>query len=203
MTQKVAYQVDREDGEGSVVVFDTHGLAARRKGACMLDIGGEDEYCTVRRVKEFDQYAEKGFVPAKALLEAGWWIPSAHDYDILESDTDDFNSENFVFSLDEKCVWKDWDEMERHACFINEALDRKTWFENTVKAAYPQFTFTEFWGGPHHITHVAYFEFPGSRYKGTVYWDWEEDKEPSAQDFRCYVCQGDQEALDKYLKSLV
>lgn len=96
MTQKVAYQVDREDGEGSVVVFDTHGLAARRKGACLLDIGGEDEYCTVRRVKEFDQYAEKGFVPVKALLEAGWWIPSAHDYDILE-DTDEFNSEDFVF----------------------------------------------------------------------------------------------------------
>lgn len=209
----VAYQVDRDDWEGSVVVFGNHFFAVRRKGASMLDC--EEEYCHVSRAKEFDQYVEKGFVPVKALLEAGWWIHSAHDgvrldesVDNLEADFDEcedgmYIEEDLVFSLDEKSVWKNWEEMERHAHFINDALIRKAWFTEAVKVAYPQFTFTEVWGGPHHITHTAFFDFPGSRYKGNVMWDWDENEVPSVQDFRCYVCQGDQEALDKYLQSLV
>ena len=207
----IAYQVDREDGEGSVVVFGNHFFAVRREGAQMLDCEQED--CHVSRAKEFDQYAEQGFVPVKALLEAGWWMHSAHDGTKLEEPIGGFEDEeleygmyspeNLVFSLDQKSVWADQDEMERHAYYINEALDRKAMFEDTVKRAYPQFTFTDIWGGPGHITHVAIFEFPGSKYKGNVYWDWDENKPLSTDDFRCYVCQGDQEALDKYLQSLV
>lgn len=210
---KVAYQIDREDGEGSVIVFSNHGLEARRKGSYRLECEFED--CTSHRVRQFDQYADKGFVPVKALLEAGWWIHSAHDGVRLDESVGDLEAcsdecedgmyieKDLVFSLDEKSVWKNWEEMERHAHFINNALIRKAWFMEAVKVAYPQFTFTEVWGGPHHITHTAFFDFPGSRYKGNVMWDWDEDKVPSVQDFRCYVCQGDQEALDKYLASLV
>lgn len=210
----VAYQVDRNDGEGSVVIFSTHGLEARRKGAYRLECEFED--CTSHRVKQFDQYADKGFVPIKALLEDGWWVYSAFDYSKLEESAscaseieyDDYYDtlylpEWLVFSPDERSVWKTWEEMERHAYSINEALDRKAWFIEAVKAAYPQFSFCDFTGGPGYITHTASFEFPGSRYKGNVYWDWDENKQPSAQDFRCYVCQGDQEALDKYLQSLL
>ncbi len=209
----VAYQVDRNDGEGSVVIFSTHGLEARRKGAYRLECEFED--CTSHRVKQFDQYADKGFVPIKALLEDGWWVYSAFDgvrldepVGGLEADFDEcedglYIEEDLVFSLDEKSVWKNWEEMERHAHFINNALIRKAWFMEAVKVAYPQFTFTEVWGGPHHITHTAFFDFPSSRYKGNIMWDWDENKVPSVKDFRCYVCQGDQEALDKYLQSLV
>lgn len=209
----VAYQVDRNDGEGSVVIFSTHGLEARRKGAYRLECEFED--CTSHRVKQFDQYADKGFVPIKALLEDGWWVYSAFDgvrldepvggleADFYECEDGLYIEEDLVFSLDEKSVWKNWEEMERHAHFINNALIRKAWFMEAVKVAYPQFTFTEVWGGPHHITHTAFFDFPGSRYKGNIMWDWDENKVPSVKDFRCYVCQGDQEALDKYLQSLV
>lgn len=43
----VAYQVDRNDGEGSVVIFSTHGLEARRKGAYRLECEFEDCTSTV------------------------------------------------------------------------------------------------------------------------------------------------------------
>lgn len=144
----VAYQVDRNDGEGSVVIFSTHGLEARRKGAYRLECEFED--CTSHRVKQFDQYADKGFVPVKALLEDGWWVYSAFDYSKLEESAscaseieyDDYYDtlylpEWLVFSPDERSVWKTWEEMERHAYSINEALDRKAWFIEAVKAAYP------------------------------------------------------------------
>lgn len=211
---KVAYQIDREDGEGSVIVFSNHGLEARRKGSYRLECEFED--CTSHRVKQFDQYADKGFVPVKALLEDGWWVYSAFDHSKLEEaascaseiEYDDYYDtlylpEWVVFSPDEKSVWKTWEEMESHAHNINEALDRKAWFIAAVKAAYPQFSFKDFTGGPGYITHTASFEFPGCNHLGGVYWDWKEEKEPSAQDFRCMVCQIDKEPLDKYLASLV
>ena len=217
MTKKlVAYQVDRDDYEGSVVVFDSHGLAARRRGACMLDIGGDDEYCKVHRVKEFDQYAEKGYVPVKVLLEHGWWMYSAYDGAELREEADDteieyddyygylYNPDKLVFSQDEKSVWKDWDEMERHAYYINEAKDRFDWWIETVMRCYPHFTFTKFTGGPCYITHTAEYTFPGAKYGGHVRWDWKEGVTPDPkEDFSCWVANGDKETFDNYMKTVV
>lgn len=212
MTKKlVAYQVDRDDYEGSVVVFDSHGLAARRRGACMLDIGGDDEYCHVHRVKEFDQYAEKGYVPYKALLEQGWWLHSAYDgrkitedycYDAYEDE--EVETPELVFFQNEQGVWFDWDEMERHAYYINEAKDRLDWWIETVMRCYPQLTFTKFEGGPERITHTAEYTFPGAKYGGHVRWDWKEGVTPDPkQDFSCWVANGDKEVFDNYMKTVV
>lgn len=212
MTKKlVAYQVDRDDYEGSVVVFDSHGLAARRRGACMLDIGGDDEYCHVHRVKEFDQYAEKGYVPYKALLEQGWWLHSAYDgrkitedycYDAYEDE--EVETPELVFFQNEQGVWFDWDEMERHAYYINEAKDRLDWWIETVMRCYPQLTFTKFEGGPGRITHTAEYTFPGAKYGGHVRWDWKEGVTPDPkEDFSCWVANGDKEAFDNYMKTVV
>lgn len=219
MTKKlVAYQVDRDDYEGSVVVFDSHGLAARRRGACILDIGSDDEYCRVHRVKEFDQYAEKGYVPYKALLEHGWWMYSAHDNKELREAWEGYNGEEenddyytyiydplkLVFFQNEQGVWLDWDEMERHAYYINEAKDRLDWWIETVMRCYPQLTFTKFEGGPGRITHTAEYTFPGAKYGGHVRWDWKEGVTPDPkQDFSCWVANGDKEAFDNYMKTVV
>lgn len=213
MTKKlVAYQVDRDDYEGSVVVFDSHGLAARRRGASMLDLGGEDEYCQVRRVKEFDQYAEKGYVPYKALLEHGWWLHSAHDgrkitedYCYDEYEDEEVETPELVFFQNEQGVWFDWDEMERHAYSINEAKDRFTWWKETVVRSYPHLTFTKFEGGPGRITHTAQYTFPGAQYGGGhIRWDWEEGVTPDPKEhFTSWIATGDKEAFDKYLESVV
>lgn len=212
MTKKlVAYQVDRDDYEGSVVVFDSHGLAARRRGASMLDLGGEDEYCQVRRVKEFDQYAEKGYVPYKALLEHGWWLHSAHDgrkitedYCYDEYEDEEVETPELVFFQNEQGVWFDWDEMERHAYSINEAKDRFDWWIETVMKSYPHLTFTKFEGGPGRITHTAEYTFPGAKYGGHIRWDWEEGVTPDPKEhFTSWIATGDKEAFDKYLESVV
>lgn len=212
MTKKlVAYQVDRDDYEGSVIVFDSHGLAARRRGASMLDLGGEDEYCQVRRVKEFDQYAEKGYVPYKALLEHGWWLHSAHDgrkitedYCYDEYEDEEVETPELVFFQNEQGVWFDWDEMERHAYSINEAKDRFDWWIETVMKSYPHLTFTKFEGGPGRITHTAEYTFPGAKYGGHIRWDWEEGVTPDPKEhFTSWIATGDKEAFDKYLESVV
>lgn len=213
MTKKlVAYQVDRDDYEGSVIVFDSHGLAARRRGASMLDLGGEDEYCQVRRVKEFDQYAEKGYVPYKALLEHGWWLHSAHDgrkiteeYCYDEYGDEEVETPELVFFQNEQGVWFNWDEMERHAYYINEAKDRFDWWIETVMRCYPHLTFTKFEGGPGRITHTAQYTFPGAKYGGGhIRWDWEEGVTPDPKEhFTSWIATGDKEAFDKYLESVV
>ena len=210
----VAYQVDREDLEGSVIVFDSHGLAARRRGANMLDMGGDDEYCKVRRVKEYDQYAEKGYVPVKVLLEDGWWMYSAFDghrltegytYDGVNSlDGDDYDdgiyyTDQLVFFQNEKGVWMNWDEMERHAYAMDAAHDRFNTFVEKVTKGYPTLTFTEFTGGYGYYTHTAKFTFPGAQYGGTIYWEWQGE----SNEMKVYVSNIDTEAFDKYMTAVV
>lgn len=222
MTEKkvVAYQVDREDGEGSVIVFDSHGMAARRRGAQMLDMGGDDEYCNVKRAKHFDHLAEKGFVPVKDLLEAGWWHGTAFDGyhlkeawegEIPEEEEDEYWDEGYyyqsvrlVYFQNEQGVWRDWDEMERHAYSINAAMDRLTWWKETVQKCYPQLTFTKFTGGPMYYTHTAEYTFPGAKYGGHIRWDWEEGQETDPKvHFTSLIAQGDKEAFDKYMETVV
>ena len=109
-----------------------------------------------------------------------------------------------MFSQDEKSVWKDWDELDRHAYYINEAKDRLDWWIETVMRCYPQLTFTKFEGGPGRITHTAEYTFPGAKYGGHVRWDWKEGVTPDPkQDFSCWVANGDKEAFDNYMKTVV
>lgn len=210
----VAYQVDRDDYEGSVIVFDSHGLAARRRGACMLDIGGDDEYCKVSRRKKYDQYAAQGYVPVEVLLEDGWWFYTAFDNNELrepwenyadEEENDDYYTYIYdplklVFFQNQKGVWKDWDEMERHAYAIDAARDRFDWWIETVTRCYPHLTFTKFSGGPGHITHTAEYTFPGAKYGGHIRWDWDENQHTPVT---CWITNGDKETFDNYMKTVV
>ncbi|HDL9484107.1 TPA: hypothetical protein PX784_003768, partial [Vibrio cholerae] len=66
--KKVAWTVTDEYAGKACVVFHHHGLAARRLGGGEL---GEDFDCLVcNRSPEFDEYAESGKVPTKALVDA-------------------------------------------------------------------------------------------------------------------------------------
>jgi hypothetical protein len=67
-----AWIVDDHHEENSVVVFHSHGLAARRLGANEFD--GDFDAVKCRRAKEFDEYAAQGFVPPLVLLKNGWWF---------------------------------------------------------------------------------------------------------------------------------
>ena len=79
-----------EDCEGSsTVVFNNHGLAARRLGAVELDRDFDEVEC--RRAKEFDDYCEAGEVPPLALLEAGWWLECRSCHQRVCFDDEEFN----------------------------------------------------------------------------------------------------------------
>lgn len=94
--------------------------------------------------------------------------------------------------------------MERHAYYINEAKDRFDWWIETVMRCYPHFTFTKFSGGPGYITHTAEYTFPGAKYGGHVRWDWEEGVTPDPKEhFTSWIANGDKEAFDKYLETVV
>lgn len=72
MSELKAYQVTEPMDGHAVVVFETNGAAARRKGAAKLEAAFEDiESCC--RVPEFDAYAP-GPVPPLVLIDNGWWF---------------------------------------------------------------------------------------------------------------------------------
>lgn len=65
-----AFLVQERFGEGrGKIVFDSHGLRARRLGAQELDLEFDEVEC--RRVPEYDKFFPK--VPIKELIKNGWW----------------------------------------------------------------------------------------------------------------------------------
>ena len=71
-TQRLlAYRVTGHDEEYTTIQFAKTNAPARREGAAEID--AEWEGVTCERAPEFDRFAALGYVPALALLEAGWW----------------------------------------------------------------------------------------------------------------------------------
>lgn len=66
-----AYHVQEDYDATCVIVFDTNGASARRRGAGELNVEWESvEFC--RRAHWADQYAASGRIPPMAMLEQGW-----------------------------------------------------------------------------------------------------------------------------------
>lgn len=77
--------------EHSVIVFHSHGLAARRLGASEFD--GDFDAVKCRRAKEFDEYAGQGFVPPLVRLKAGWWFECRNCHERVLFNDDEYDKD--------------------------------------------------------------------------------------------------------------
>ncbi|MGQ7253934.1 hypothetical protein [Vreelandella titanicae] len=76
-TQVKAYHVQEDYEATCVIVFDTNGASARRRGAGELGVEWESiEFC--RRARWADQYASTGLIPPMAMVEQGWRLSCGH-----------------------------------------------------------------------------------------------------------------------------
>ncbi|MDN3561671.1 hypothetical protein [Vreelandella neptunia] len=76
-TQVKAYHVQEDYEATCVIVFDTNGASARRRGAGELGVEWESiEFC--RRAHWADQYASTGLIPPMAMVEQGWRLSCGH-----------------------------------------------------------------------------------------------------------------------------
>jgi len=86
MSEKKAYTAICFDQ--SAVVFAKNGAEARRFGASELDTDFESiESCF--RSKQFDDYAEQGYVPLDVLIDWGWWFECGHCSGIVTADCEE------------------------------------------------------------------------------------------------------------------
>jgi len=88
--------------ECSEIVFNNHGLAARRIGAEALGLAFDE--CTVRRSKEFDNYADDGYVPKNVLIEEfGWWFECNNCSDHITEDAGYYYEKADLVYCSRKC----------------------------------------------------------------------------------------------------
>ena len=86
----------------SEVIFNNHGLAARRIGA--ESMGLDFDECTTRRAKEFDSYADDGYVPKNVLIEEfGWWFECSHCGAYVTEDVEFYHEKNDSIYCNRKC----------------------------------------------------------------------------------------------------
>ena len=87
----------REDQEGfATIVFNNHGLAARKEGASELDLDFDQVECN--RAKEFDKYNNKTLDVEILIKDHGWWFECYHCYKKIEKDMDNFDAVLFCTS---------------------------------------------------------------------------------------------------------
>ena len=181
----------RDEQEGfAVVAFHHHGLAARRIGSHKLELDFEDTECS--RAPEFDQFAEAGEVPAKVLIEDGWWM-ECHECGTKitqDSDLSDLvEMGGFSVYCNSKC--KADFEARKKAHKV-----RAEKFKAAVRRERPDLEFTEFFCDWPFITFQANFTFPGSKYGGSV-----RSQLGDSTDLTWHMANGDLEAWEGYERS--
>lgn len=168
MTKKKLAWLATEGDEGhGTIVFHHHGLAARRLGAS--ELGCEEESVECKRAPEYDQYAEKGSIPKKILLENGWWFECDGCYTVIQLEQVDVDAKETP--LEELVVVGDFlycnpSCRELRVKEISDQNDRFEQFKVSVLKERPDLEFTEFDGAWPSITMTAKFSFPGSQFGG-------------------------------------
>lgn len=88
MSKLRAWQVSPSDNEYAEVIF----AESRAKAIYQSETyAGYADWtnCKARRIPEFDQYAETGHVPAKAMIDAGWEMECLGCYRMLRQEMED------------------------------------------------------------------------------------------------------------------
>lgn len=81
----VAYLVSDGDPESQTIKFARANVVARRRGAS--EIGADFGSVTCRRERWADEFADHGFIPAKAYVDNGWWVGCMNCGDMVSADS--------------------------------------------------------------------------------------------------------------------
>lgn len=185
-----------DDGPRGEIVFNQHGVAARRIGAGKLGVEFEEVEC--RRVSEYDQFAEQGWVPARHLIDTGWQFfcrecelrigSDAYDYDEEKPiDLDGmvtFDNSHVVY-----CSQQCQRDFESRIDTQNKKFND---FKDKITELRPDLRFTKFRGAWPSITMVGEFMFDGGKYGGSV-----RDQNGDGE-LTWFIANGDKEAWDAY-----
>lgn len=80
-----AYLVSDGDPETQTIQFGRTNVSARRRGA--NEIGTDFGSVTCRRERWADEFADQGFIPAKAYVDNGWWVGCSNCSDMVTADS--------------------------------------------------------------------------------------------------------------------
>jgi hypothetical protein len=208
-----AYRVT-DDDDGCAIVFAACPTEAHRLGAAELDI----EFTTVlscERAPEFDSFADRGFVPAKELIAAGWWFECLGCSRNVDRDMDGYDADDNHFDINP--IYEDHGVWCTPECKAADAQDRR--IRKSMEAAaiadfqrrvLKRFPGVEFEGQQHAFAAqrngryaleqvVASFRFPGQQIAPAQYrydncGSWTKYGPPDPH-YEC--CSGDREAFEE------
>jgi len=147
-----------EEGYGTVV-FNDHGLAARRMGAEELELDFYDVECN--RAKEFDKY--EGPPSAEILIKEHGWFWECAQCGQMVCDEED-NLEEAVFTDHLIYCSKECQEIrQKRVDRVNQEFED---FQISLLNAWCKWDFVKFRGGWPILTPTAYFTFPGAEHGG-------------------------------------
>jgi len=209
MSKLRAFQVDMDDYEGmkSVVVFAKSSAEARRKGANQLDTDFED-VSSCRRKSEFDQYAERGFVPIEVLIDHGWWCECTGCLQTVTRDYEGSDGEELTPVYTDHDVWctpecKASYDRERHRMKRIDGL-AKAAMSRMLTKRYPEATAKDYHvysRGTKIASALVRFDFPGSQYGGTLRFRCEYT--PATREKPAlFIANGDLDAWNTYAASV-
>lgn len=200
MSKKVvAWTVDAsETDDGCTVVFNHHGLAARRIGAEILESCFDDVVCT--RSPQFDKYVDQQRVPTSVLIDSGWWFEcNTCGVKISHDDCEQLNIDDVIII---NRTDLNFDEIYccdncklQHENSIKTCNQRFESFKAMVTRDYPHLEFTEFTGEYPQITKRAKFTFPNAKYGGSIV-----DMNGNGE-IAVHVANYDIESYQEYIKS--
>jgi len=196
-----------EECEGKAqVIFHTHGMAAKRLGA--QELNTDFDGVTLKRAKEFDDYAEKGYVPVAVLIENGWWVECWGCNREMREEMIGEDGNDFALDLDgiiELGPMKAFHSKECKEAYQAMVIDidlRHCKYEREIRKRFPTVSFIE---GTHNkypsYTCTLKAEFPGQKH-----WPAEfkipDVRKDGKQKVEIGCAMGDEEAFRLWLKEI-
>ncbi len=127
MIARKAYTIDLDRDDAQAIAFGTSPLDAARN---CDQWEGDPEDADPIRAPEFDQWADQGCVPMRAMLDAGWWHScSGCERQLCAEYDDDGDPSEYVDDGDETycsrdCMLDHYAEIgKRHGCSFGVRLD--------------------------------------------------------------------------------
>lgn len=189
---RLAWYVEDDNGSetNGVIVFATNEEQAKDIGASKL--WSEEEYVTVKRIPEYDQYAHQKYVPLKVLHDNGWSFYCYYCEKEINSECFDYEEDveiNPVF--EEKKIFCSSDCKYNHYIDIDICKKRVTQARAVLMSQYLGIYDLHVYSGGVDYDTYATFKFPGGKYKV----DWN-----SSDGNHVYIKRSDKEAWDKFVK---
>lgn len=194
-----------QNDESSTVVFNNHGVAARRIGANELNTDFEAVEC--RRSKQYDSFAEKGWVPLSVLVKDGWWFEClgcdqrVSEY-MIDNEGNEITPE--VVDVAKDLAFCSPGCQQAHEEYKAQINQRHQKYMEKLRGLYPDLSLYEkegsFYGNRYpSYTCTLFADFPGMKHApATLRVD---DVRKDSQKPGWYCAYGDKEAFDSWMQN--